>query len=170
MFCFLYIIRVVQKDWQAGVSWTRQCWKNNSPAHAQRWQAWTACANTTSKYIQGFVMLSVSQSALCFLLYCLSKVSASPLPSASEELTIAGMTFTTFDLGGHTQGRNVLLKVTLKVLMVHFHKCHEYWHYMALTARRIWKNYLPAINGIVYLVDCADHERLAEAKVELDVS
>ena len=56
----------------------------------------------------------------------------------SQELSLGNLKFKTWDLGGH------------------------------LAARKTWKNYFPNVDGIVYLIDVADPDRLQESAQELE--
>jgi small GTP-binding protein len=55
----------------------------------------------------------------------------------SEELTLCGVTFKIFDIGGHT------------------------------LARRLWRDYYVEMDALVFVIDASDESRLTEAATEL---
>ena len=74
--------------------------------------------------------------------------------AASDEVDIVNVRFKTHDLGGHVQGMPSRVPCPSAN--------------QSLSARRLWRNYFPEVNGLVFIVDSADPTRFLESKAELD--
>lgn len=70
-----------------------------------------------------------------------------------EELSMGTIKFRTYDLGGHFQGV----------------KFKNHFNWLTKKARKIWKEYFPDVNAVVFLVDSCASDRFEESKKELDV-
>ena len=88
------------------------------------------------------VFLGLDNAGKTTLLYMLQSdrftQTDSTIHPHQAEVTIGNIRFNSYDLGGHTQ------------------------------ARKTWKEYCAQLDGIIFIIDAADRERLPEAKKELD--
>lgn len=77
---------------------------------------------------------------------------------------MGSLKFTTYDLGGHSQGTERVARADQLLVSPNLSSL-----FTCISARRVWKDYFPAVDAIVFLVDAFDRERFQEAKAELDV-
>ena len=88
------------------------------------------------------VFLGLDNAGKTTLLYMLQSdrftQTDSTIHPHQAEVTIGNIRFNSYDLGGHTQ------------------------------ARKTWRDYCAQLDGIIFIIDAADRERLPEAKKELD--
>ena len=88
------------------------------------------------------VFLGLDNAGKTTLLYMLQNdrftQTDSTIHPHQAEVVIGNIRFNSYDLGGHMQ------------------------------ARKTWENYYASVDGIIFMVDAADRDRLKEAKKELD--
>ena len=87
-----------------------------------------------------FLSLDNAGKSALFLLLKIYKIAQTKptIHPHSEELKMGNLVLNTFDLGGHE------------------------------TARKIWKDYFPAVHAILFLIDSVDVKRFEEARKELE--
>ena len=83
------------------------------------------------------------------------------LHPTSEELTLGNIKFTTFDLGGHAQGK---IEINFFLMLNTLFRNDQL---MVIKVRRVWKDYFPAVDAIVFLIDVWDRQRFNESITEL---
>jgi GTP-binding protein SAR1 len=88
------------------------------------------------------ILLGLDNAGKTTLLHCLKTGNFINFEQTTsyhrEDLTIEGISFAAYDLGGHVQ------------------------------ARQSWKDYFVSVSAVVFIIDAADPSRFAEAREQLD--